>query len=283
MTQQLDSASRPMSWAQGARVKGILRYHSITLGKILLWVMVIMLGSQVLGLLIPILFQGHSGLSYLYVGISSDIGTVLVVSLVCGHIVAGRSTRFLLRFGASRFSVWLCNVLALIAAMALLLLGCLLVNITGGFLTLWAGQLFPDAISLQWLGGGLTTGFESLSASLVSTLQVLPKHLLWVAEWTCLFYLLGCCMRRSRGWTLAVVIGIPLALMMITVIPSVRQAVEMAMNADQSELMIMGLKWWKWLQQAAQFIADQWQWIQLGAALVSLPLSYLCMRGTKQP
>ena len=45
----------------------------------------------------------------------------------------------------------------------------------------------------------------------------------------------------------------------------------------------MGLQWMQWLTSAARFAVEQWPWIQLGAAIVSLPLSYLCMRGTPQP
>ena len=39
----------------------------------------------------------------------------------------------------------------------------------------------------------------------------------------------------------------------------------------------------QWLAKVARCVAEQWQWIQLGGAAASLPLSYLCMRTTPQP
>lgn len=281
-----NTATQPAGWFAAGRCKGIFRYHFLSLGKVVLWVLAILLGSQLLATLLPLLFQSNfQGSHFSSTGVSSDVGTVILLALICGNIVAGRSTRFLLRFGTSRFSVWLCNVLSLIAAMFALLIGCLLLSILSGYVTLWLSNAYPSIFSLQqYTADGIIRGEAALSASLQQTFTNLPKHFLWVAEWVCLFYLLGCCMRRSRGWTLAVIIGVPLALLLLMVVPAVRETVDTVRYANSdNELMILGMQWLQWFSKAARFIAEQWQWIQLGAAVASLPLSYLCMRTTKQP
>lgn len=80
-----------------------------------------------------------------------------------------------------------------------------------------------------------------------------------------------------------VVIGVPLALGMLLLVPAVNETIAALEDASEGQIMMMGLKWVQWLSKAARFIANQWQWIQLGAAVAALPLSYVCMRGTPQP
>jgi len=38
-----------------------------------------------------------------------------------------------------------------------------------------------------------------------------------------------------------------------------------------------------WLEKVADFTVENWQWVQGAMAFVSLVLSYLVMRGTRQP
>lgn len=280
MQQTLNQPLEPKSWYALARCKGIFRYHFRTLGTIVLWVLAVILGSGLLSLLLPLIFPSaeYGGRS----GISADVATTMIVALVCGCIVAGRSTRFLLRFGTTRFSVWLCNLLSILAATVALLLGSLAVSVLLSYLAL---PLTENATS--YLQGIIPQRIpytaEYLSSTLSASIQMLPTQLLWVAEYVSLFYLLGCCLRRAKGWTLAVLIGLPLSFMMLMIIPAVEETVSIAMQADQSELMAMGLQWMQWLAKGLQFVREQWPTIQLIAAVISLPLSYLCMRGTKQP
>lgn len=269
------------SWWQKARCTGIFRYHFILLGKTLAWLLAILLGSQLLGMVVSYL---ATGFNFSYGGVEVDFAAAMVLSLVLAILAAGRSTRFLLRFGTSRFSVWLCSLCSLLLAMLAFLLLSLPVSLLASYLTLWLSQAKPGAFVLAWYSQGtVLQGMEALNASLQATLASLPQQMLWLMEWTCIFYLLGCCLRRSRGWTLAVVIGVPMALMLVMVIPAVRQVVNTVQSADQSAMMRLGLQWMQWLSQAAEFVVKQWQWVQLGIAAVSLPLSYLCMRRTKQP
>ena len=111
----------------------------------------------------------------------------------------------------------------------------------------------------------------------------MPQQLLWLLEWTSLFYLLACCLRRRRGLTLAVVLGVPFVCVMLMLMPFVRETAVILESGTETEILAMGLEWMQWLARVAQFVVEQWQWIQLGAAAVSLPLSYLCMRTTPQP
>ena len=48
-------------------------------------------------------------------------------------------------------------------------------------------------------------------------------------------------------------------------------------------MMLLGLQWLQWLQDFLRFIDEHWDTIQMTAGIAGLPLSYLVMRGTKQP
>ena len=87
---------------RSARFAGVMRYHLQAIGKTILLVLALLLGSQLLSLGFPLV----TGNPYPYMGVSADMAVTLIVALVCACIAAGKSTRFLLRFGTSRFSVW---------------------------------------------------------------------------------------------------------------------------------------------------------------------------------
>ncbi len=263
---------------QSARIGGVLRYHLKSLGKTVLLILAILFGVQLLSLVFPMLTRT----SYPYLGVYADQGVTIIVTLVCACVVAGRSTRFLLRFGTSRFSVWLGNLIGIWAGMIALLLGTLLLSILLGGLVHLLATALPQYFTIESLFADVTDRAifsHTLSASLAS----LPQAILTVVEWGSIFYLLGCCLRRQTGLTLAVVIGLPMLFMLLTLIPAVQQTVDMMGHANEQQMMMQGVRWLKVLLDVASFIESQWPWIQLGGAAVSLPLSYLCMRGTPQP
>ncbi len=280
MQQTFDSSLAPNNWFALARVSGIFRYHLRTLGKTVLWVLGVLLGSNLIGLLLPAFFPD---IEFSMGGISANLGTALLFSFICGCIVAGRSTRFLLRFGTPRFSVWLCSLLSLMAAMAALLLGTLLSNILTGYLSLALSQSLPSYALVGYTERGLMEGPALMAVSLSESISYLPTQLLWIAEWVCLHYLFGCCLRRNKGLTLTIALGLPLALMILTVIPAVRETLDAVTSENTRQIMALGLQWMQWLVKAVRFLIDKWPTVQLILAVASLPLSYLCMRGTKQP
>ena len=49
------------------------------------------------------------------------------------------------------------------------------------------------------------------------------------------------------------------------------------------QMLLLGVQWMKYLSDIMHFVEREWPAIQLVSAVVSLPLSYLCMRGTLQP
>lgn len=266
------------SWWQNARMPGIFRYHWKALGKVVLWVWAILLASQLVALIFPLLTRT----SYPYSGTAADIGTTLFLSLVCSLFTANKSTRFFLRFGTPRFSVWLGNLLSLFIGMIVFLVGTLLMNTLVSLLVVSLGQSMPDKFhSIYYYAQNDIAGLfqQTLSASLAS----LPKYILYTVEWTCLFYLLACCMRRNRVLTLVVIIGVPTLLMILTLIPAVRQAVSAFESSNEQQMTLLGVQWMIYLRDFATFVEREWPTIQLIAAGVSLPLSYLCMRNTAQP
>ena len=238
------------SWLKRSRFLGAMRYHRVWLGRVIIWVLALLLAGNAV-----MICAALAGAGELHMNLASH-----------------SRTRFLLRFGTARFPVWLSNVLALFLGSAAFLLGTLAINLaTGG-----AVQALSYAMPGRF-------GLGEAGLSLRAALEALPQQLLWLLEWTSLFYLLGCCLRRRRGVTLAVILGVPFVCFMLMLMPFVSETTAALESGSEMQVMAMGLQWMQWLTSAARFAVEQWPWIQLGAAIVSLPLSYLCMRGTPQP
>ena len=69
----------------------------------------------------------------------------------------------------------------------------------------------------------------------------------------------------------------------LTLAPVLRQAFVLVQYGSEGEIFIQSLQWVNWIQKAWAFFTDHWRLMQGLAALVSLPLSYLCVRSTPQP
>lgn len=261
---------------QRSRLKGALRFHALKLGKIVLWVLGILLAAQVIGILLTLVgVMKECSAS----GVAAEFGTEMTILLVFSCILAKSSTTFLTRFGTPRTSVWLSNLIALFISGAAFLLGSLVTSILTNYGILALSASNPAfTVANYTLSGG-----ELVAASLSDALSGLPMLLLWTLEWSCLFYLLGCCLRRSKAITLTVCILLPLLVWVMMLLPVVRNAVELVENGNQTEIIMTGMQLLNWLSSVMQFVAKNWQWLQGLAALISLPLSWLCMRGTQQP
>ena len=266
------------NWWQNARFGGVMRYQWTALGKTVSLVWLILLASQCISLIFPFI----TGNPYPYSGVYADLSVTMLVALVCSIVAANKSTRFLLRFGTSRLSVWLGNLLSLFAGMVAFLIGTLLLNILTGALVLWFSDLMPASFAMKPLFSDLQ-GASRFEYTLQQALASLPAYILYTLEWTCLFYLLGCCLRRNRWLTVFVIVGVPMLTMILTLIPAVRQAANVVENANDQQMMLLGVQWMKYAVDAVHFVEHEWPTIQLVAAFVSLPLSYLCMRDTAQP
>ncbi len=273
MQQTLD-----IGWGKRARLDGALRYHWKTLSRAVGWALLIILAAQAMALLAPMVIR----VNFTYTGVTADLGLTMMLALLCGITVSHRSTRFLLRFGTSRLSVWLGNLIALMAGMTAFLLGTLLISMLTGALTLAISGSMPGRYAFQETFGGLR-GSALYARSLRAGLEGLPSTILYTLEWSCLFYALGCCLRRNRVLTISVVVGIPLLMFILMLVPAVQEAVRAVDAADKGQLMILGVQWLKVITDIMKFIAKEWQTIQLVAAVASLPVSYLLMRSTPQP
>ena len=270
--------TREASWMKRSSLDGVLRYQWKVLGTTVLWVLLVMLAAQLVSFLLPLV----TDIQYQNTGVYVDIGSAMFVSLICSCIAAGKTSRFLLRFGTPRFSVWLGNLLGLFAGLIAFLIGSLLLSMLMGGLTLLMSNQMPRRYVFETYFSAIN-GTELFGSSIVGALQTLPRYILYTLEWTCMYYLLGCCFRRNKWATLFVVIGIPMILTILMLIPAVQNAVQVVENGTQGDMMVMGAQWMTKLIDIAKFVREQWPTIQLLAALVSLPLSYLCMRGTQQP
>lgn len=271
MQQTLEHSSR----YRQSRLKGALRYHLRKLGKILLWVLAGLLAAQLIGVLAALFGVGNFTSS----GVAAEFGTAMLLLMVFAFMLAKGSTTFLLRFGTSRTSVWLSNLAALFVCGAAFMVGSLLLSLLMNYIVL---ALSAGNSAFEVARSGLF-GNELIVSSLMRTLGELPTRLLWLAEWSCLFYLLACCIRRNKAVTLTVCIVVPLLVWLTLLLPVVNQAVDLIESGTEGEILLTGMQWLQWLSNAAKFLARHWQWVQGLAALISLPLSWLCMRSTPQP
>ncbi len=266
------------SWWVRARMPGALRYHVRSTGRLLAFVLLVELGATLLGFLAPLLFPGTD---YTFAGVTVDYALWAVVAAVVCCQVARRRTRFLLQFGGSRFAVWLSNVISLLALLLLFALGTVIVSLLTG---LGMGALADAGNSGYRLYGvsaeaGCVAGvWQSLRSGLSNTGAVL-----WgLSVSVCVLYLFGCCLRRNTLVTLCVVIGVPTVLCTLLLVPALREAAD-ALNSSQGEAMGIAVKWYAVLMDGIAFVNRYFKWIATGAGLISLPLSYLAMRSTKQP
>ena len=257
-------------WVRESRLSGVLRYQYKTVGRLAVWALLIVLGVQVLSLLIPV----FGGSVYNFDGIRANFELVFFASLIAGIVAAGRSSSFLLRFGTSRTSVWLGSLLGLLGGMVALLLATFLLNLLVGALQFPLSGLSPEKFTM--------TG-DRFGTELSNGLKDLPNYLLYTLEWTAIFYLYGCVLRRFRVLTISLSIGGPLLLVILMLIPAVREAVRVVGGNDQGQMVLLGLQWLQFLQDIIRFVQKNWETLQMIAGVVSLPVSYLIMRGTKQP
>jgi len=257
-------------WLRASRLPGVLKYNCKIIGRLVVWALLIVLGVQVLSLALP----PFTGDSFVFDGIRGNFEMAFFTALVAGILTAGRSSRFLLRFGTSRTSVWLGNELGLLIGMVGLLLATFLLNMLVGAALFVLTSLSPDLYSM-------TPALYQYELS--KGLKNLPELLTYTLEWTAIFYLYGCLLRRFRVLTISVSVGVPLLFVILMLIPTVREGLAVVQGNNQGQILVLGLKWLQILNSILRFIEEHWDAIQLTAALVSLPAGYLVMRGTKQP
>ncbi len=257
-------------WIRASRLSGVLRYHQKSVGRLVGWALLIVLGVQILSLLTPYV----TGNPYPFDGIRANFEIVFFAAFITAVLTAGRSTRFLLRFGTSRTSVWLGNVLGLLAGMIGLLLATFLLNMLIAALLFPLSSLFP---------AGYAMNAALYQSELAAGLNRLPALMLYTLEWTSIFYLYGCLLRRFRALVISFSIAVPLLFVILMLIPAVREALRVVNGENQGQMMLLGFKWLQILQDVMRFIEEHWDALQLTAGVASLPASYLIMRGTKQP
>lgn len=263
-------------WFTLSRFGGCMRFHRVKKLKLALGLALLMLAVQALELTLAYFKLTEFHLT----AQMPDLPFALALVFCLAIHTAKKDTTFLLRFGTPRTSVWLSNVLSLMFYGMLYLLLSAVVNALVG----------AAAVALNPLSSGiyvperyqLPVG-EYLLALLTDMGEVFPRYLLWLAEYTCIFYLLACCLRRWKAGTIIVLVGIPALLFTLILLPTMQGVAEALQSSDQGELMAMLFRFLGWLEKAADFTAKNWQWIQGGLAFASLVLSYLVMRGTRQP
>jgi len=264
------------NWFTLSRFGGCMRFHRVKKLKLALGLVLLMLAVQALELALA------------YFGVTDfrltaqmpDLPFALALVFCLALRTAKQDTTFLLRFGTPRTSVWLSNVLSLLIFGVCYLLLSAVVNALVGAASVslaphCSGIFIPDRYQLP-VGEYLLKLFADMG-------EVLPSYLLWLVEYTCIFYLLACCLRRWKAATIIVLVGVPALLFTLILLPTLQTVVDAVESGSQSELMVLFFRFMGWLEKALDFTVENWKWIQGGAAFVALVLSYLVMRGTRQP
>ncbi len=265
------------NWFTLSRFGGCMRFHRIRKGNTALWLALLMLVVRVVEIALAMFEVADCRLTHQQPDLPFALAMVYVLALG----TAKKDTTFLCRFGTPRTSIWLSNVLSLMLFGLCYLLLSAAVNAVAGSATV--------ALDAGYAGITVAARYDGMNVAaflvqmLADTWAVLPWYLLWLAEYTCIFYLLACCLRRWKAATIIVLVGVPALLITLIVLPTVQNVAEALESNDQGVLMSMFFKLMAWLEKAADFTVENWQWIQGGAAFVSLLLSYLVMRGTRQP
>ena len=268
------------SWWVRARMPGALRYHALTTGRLLGFVLLTSLAASLLGVLLP-LVSSESQLSF--AGVAVDYGLWGIIAAVVCCQVAGNRTRFLLRFGSGRFAVWLSNIIALFVGLVLFALGTMLISLLIGLLMAALAQ--SGQSGYRFYQSFLMEG-EPLTASVWRTFTAglgnLPESLWGMSIVISVLHLLGCCLRKNKPATLCVIIGLPLVLFTLMLVPAVREAVDMA-SRSQGDAMLVAAQWYTALLELISFLDRNIHWIMTAVGVACLPLSYWVMRCTKQP
>lgn len=275
MQQTIDNRS----WWQSARCPGLLRYHVRTTGRDILIVLAAYIGVSIVSLIFPFIF----GQRYVSNGISGSDGWAGIVQLVMAITVAGSRTRFALRFGTPRLSVWLCNMISLFALVLGFQLATKLINILIALAVCGLSGAYPALFSFAAYYQDGLTGMALFNESLSELLKNIPMSALELLAWTGIFYLLGCCLRKHKLITLLIVIGIPALLMILMVVPAINQGVSAYQSGDQGVVMKMLLELYQLIVNVGRWVYDNYVLIEMLAGVACLPLSYLVMRTTKQP
>ncbi len=275
MENRLEKVVSGGSWFKLSRFGGAMRYHWLRNKQVVLLVALIVL---IVGLL-ELAFGALGWADCRVLALAADFPFALAVAFFCAFPAAKYETTFLLRFGTPRTSVWLSNVISLVLTGAGYLIASVVVNAVIGCAGLalsgpFAGVVAPD---------GLATMGDYLLKGIVQVGGQLPMQLLWLLEYSAIFYLLACCMRRWKVATIAVIVGVPALLFTLLLLPAFNEVANALESGAESQLMVMIIKLLAWLDKAGEFIADNWQWIQGGTAFVCLVLSFFVMRGTRQP
>ena len=180
-------------WMRRSRFLGAMRYHRAWMGRLIGWGLLVLLAGNAIAIAAALAGAGDLNMA----GVSSDFSLTMALLLVCACLAAHSRTRFLLRFGTARFPVWLSNVLALFLGAAAFLLGTLLINLATGGTVLLLSRTMPARFTLTAYTDALPTGAALLGHTLRESLEGLPQQLLWLLEWTSLFYLLPQAQARS--------------------------------------------------------------------------------------
>ncbi len=264
------------NWFTLSRFGGSMRFHWIKNIKLAFGLALLVLAVQVLEMVLAVF-----GVTDYYLSAQMpDLTFALALVFCCAFRVAKKHTTFLLRFGTPRTSVWLSNVLSLfVTGVCYLLLSCVVNALTGAAAVMLSQNYSSIIIAPRY---ALPLG-EYMTKLAQDTFAMLPRYLLWLAEYTCIFYLLACCMRRWKAATIIVLVGVPVLFFTLLIMPTlevVRDAVE---SGFQGEMMSLMFRFLAWFEKAGAWIGKNWAYVQGGAAVASLLLSYLVMRGTRQP
>jgi len=220
------------NWFTLSRFGGCMRFHRVKKLKLAAGLALLMLVVQALELI-----MAYFGLTeYRLTAQMPDLPFALALVFCLAMRTAKQDTTFLLRFGTPRTSVWLSNVLSLFLCGVIYLLLSAVVNALTGAA---AVALAPHCSAIHLADRYQLPVGEYLLNLFTDMGGALPWNLLWLLEYTCIFYLLACCLRRWKAATIIVLVGVPALLFTLILLPTIQGVAEMLESGSEGELMVL--------------------------------------------
>lgn len=265
-----------------SRFEGTLRYLWKKGWQLMLSVAGVVLLMEIAVYVLSVFVDGDIDLG----GVSAMFSCSSVVMLMLMYRAANIDARFLITRATPRLSVYggVIAEILLISALGVVL-GALMTMLDAALVSLMA-NIAPQRYSINmWsmystmrattFGGATAMAWQNAWNAWTSTIQ-----------WCCFYYFYFCLLRRWKIQTLAVTIGVPVALFALMIVPAVTGFFDQLERLNEQEmwqLMPQFMELMRFMERAMQFVSEQWPVIRAVGAVACLALSYPVMAGTPQP
>lgn len=265
-----------------SRFEGTLRYLWKKGWQLMLITASVVLLMEVAVYVLAVFVDGSVNLS----SVSTMFSATGVIMFILMHRAANTDARFLLTRATPRLSVYGGVIAEILVLSALgVIVSALLTMLDAGVVTFMA-QGNPERYGIS-----MWTMYTTTRATTFGAVTQMAWENAWytytsMIQWCCFYYLYFCLLRRWKVQTIAVTIGVPVACLLIVVVPAVNGFFEQLDNLSEQEmwqLMPQFMSILRFMEDAVTFIVNRWPTIRAISAVCCLAISYPVMAGTPQP